>query len=130
MEINNKKELVKLIQSSDYDTGLKVLDQYHDILAEHYINAGWDKARRLVRFIGKNRKERIRKEMVNFDEESGMISLLTFTRFFAAVEDIANVHYNYGKEETKDAISDIVAQMYNLLGSVKIDRRIIFTKED
>lgn len=130
MEIKNKKALLQLIRKSDEDTAVDYLEQYTNIIKKDTINYSWDRARVLVRHIAKNRKQRVKSAMVNYDTESGMISLVQFTRFWAALEDISEVHYNACGEEAKEAISDIIEQAYQLLGNIKLDRRIIFTTKE
>ena len=130
MEINNTETLLKLIRSVEEEDAIKMFDQYTNIIKRDTLNYTWNRARVLVRHIAKNRRQRVRKAMVNYDEESGMISLVQFTKFIAAIEDSATNLYEKGSIETKDAISDVITSLYQLLGNIRIDKRLIFTKED
>lgn len=130
MEINNTETLLKLIRSSDEDEAIKLFDQYTKIIKRDMLNHTWDRARVLVRHIAKNRRQRVKKSMINYDEESGMISLVQFTKFIAAYENSANEHYEKGSLETKDVIADLISTLYQLLGNVRVDKRLIFTRED
>jgi hypothetical protein len=129
MEINNTETLLRLIRSSSEEEAADLLKQYSDILKKDTIEYTWSRARVLVRHIAKNRRQRVRKEMINYDTESGMISLVQFTRFIAAIENVATVHYEKGDLEIKTVVADIVDQLYQSLGNVRIDKRIIFTKD-
>lgn len=129
MEIADVKTLVRKIKSSNEELAIEILKGYSDNVATYYINRAWSRARVLVRHISKTRKERIKKEMLGYDELSGVITLIQFTKFVARIEDLANEHYARGNQETKDAIEDIISGTYNSLSDVRIDKRLIFNKE-
>jgi hypothetical protein len=129
MEINNRETLLKLLRSTGEEEASQLLKRYTEIIKRDTIDYTWDRARVLVRHISKNRRQRVKKSMVNYDVESGMISLLQFTKFVAALEDAAMEHYKNGTEEVKSSIGDIINQLYQSLGNVRIDRRILFSKD-
>lgn len=130
MEINNHETLVRLIRSLPEEEAIKTIKKYTDIVAEDYVNRTWERARKLIRFINRFRKLELKKHILEMDEYSAMISVVSFTRYFAALEDLLREYNEKGSLEVKACVNDVNELMYQLLDDkIKIDRRSIFQKD-
>jgi len=130
MEVGDITQLVRIIQESNEEDAIKAVRLYGNQRESRGINSGWAKCRQLMRYALKNRNRRLRKEILDFDEHSGMLSLVSFTKYFAYVEDVIKALHNKGSLEVKLACGEISAASYQALGNLKIDRRLLFSKKD
>lgn len=130
MEIADVKTLVRVIRSSSEEEAIKLVKDYGDTRQEVGINDGWENARRVTRFAIKNRKERLKKQILEIDEFTAMVSLISFTKYFSGIEDLLREHGEKGSDEVKACVEDVNELMYQLLGEkLKIDRRTSFAND-
>lgn len=129
MEIKSTKIIVDTIQKSDFDKALKTLIDYGNIRETSGINNGWDRCRRLMRATFRCRSKRLKDSIVDYDDFQSMISLLSFTEYFSSIEDLLRIFYLEGSMDVKKCVSDINDLMYQKLGDLRIDRRIMPPKD-
>ena len=130
MEINNTRTLVEYIQSTNAEDGEVILKQFQNAIAEQEIERAWEKIRRYICYSATERKARIKRYKMNFDEESGYISLSQFNKFFQYLDNTAKEHAERGNEEVADAMADLMDGCENFVGDIRLDFRLALRKED
>ena len=88
------------------------------------------KARDFYHKINILRGQRIKNTILNFDEANGAINLTEFTRFISGVEDELKEIIDHGDLVHSSAANDIWCLLINRVGDLKVDRRLLFSKED
>lgn len=59
-----------------------------------------------------------------------MVSLVNFTRYISAIDDIIERLSDGASIQTRDALGSVQDELYQRLKSIKIDKRINYSKED
>jgi len=129
MELNNINTLVRVIKSSPEEEAINIINQFRNAVAEQYIESTWKVARRFLSSVLKSRRNRLKRHIVQLDEFSAAIPLLSFQRYFCAIEDKLLEYSNISNKETREAAQDINAMMYQMLDDIKIDRRNLAQKD-
>jgi hypothetical protein len=129
MEIQNLEALVREIKNSDTEKAVEMITDYGNTRESRGINQGWSRSRVVMRFAMKNRNKRLKNSILEFDEHSAMLSVVSFTRFISALELIVRNLSEKGSLEVRVVCSEITDSLFQLLGSLKIDRRVIYSKE-
>ena len=125
MEVSNFEQLVKTICKADKEQVENLVKQYGDIRESHGIEQGWKRCRYIWGKAMRNRTERLRKHIINYDEYTGNIPTVYFIDFFAAVEEELKLQLKSAKDEGKKVAEAIHDVMWNSLGNIKIDKRRI-----
>lgn len=130
MEISNLKLLVDYIKGASEDNATKAVLEYGNRRVKYAIEESWKRSSKLFGYAMHNRQKRIKDSILDYEEDQSVISLIGLTRFVASIEDCLKKHSENASEETMDALADVADLMFNKLGSIKIDRRIIFSKSE
>ncbi|MCK5139459.1 MAG: hypothetical protein KAQ85_06430 [Thermodesulfovibrionia bacterium] len=130
MEVQTLEALVKVIKDSDIENAVEMIKTYGNMRETRGISSGWSRSRVVMRFAMKNRKKRLKNSVLEFDEYAGMLSLISFTRLISAQENIIRDLHEKGSFEVRVACAEISDATMQLLGDVKLDRRIIYSKGD
>jgi len=129
MEIVDFNTLLTSVRTSSEEEAAKLIKTYGDCRAKSAIEEAWRISRIVMKSAMCGRNKRIKNEILEFEEDQSVISLVSFTRYIAAVEALIKEHNERSSEETKMVLSDISDFMLNKVGSIPLDRRIIYTKD-
>lgn len=121
--------LVAYVKSTDNENAVKAIVAYGNKRETKGITETWRRAIIVLRKAFKRREKRIKDSMLEYDPEIGAISMMSFVRYFAAIEDQLRNYQEIGSREVKNCAADVNDFMYQVLGDVKIDRRILFGKD-
>lgn len=130
MEIKDTNTLLSYIRTATPENALSALVAYGNNREAKGVQEAWKRTTIILRKAFKRREKRIRDSFVEYDPEIGAISIMSFTNYFAAIEDALKTYYQIGSSDVRSCVSDINDFMYQMLGNVKIDRRILFSKTD
>jgi len=128
MEIVDFDSMLYSILTGTKEEAAKIIKTYGDCRAKAGIDEAWTKANKLLKVATCNREKRMKDFILNYDLEAGAITLIGFTRYYAALEELLKKLSESASRETKDALSDVADGMQMLLGDVKIDKRIVYSK--
>ena len=131
MEIQSVDLMVDYVMSSkDKEEVKRMIIEYGNVRSAWSIECAWDKALRFFKAVKKVQKKRIQNEILDYDELNGCISLKEFTKYYFGVEDELMMYMRCGDEAHRNAAADISATLANRLGDLKLDRRILFAKDE
>ena len=132
MDINSLDTLVSLIAKiEDKEEIKKAVVAYGNKREKKGIEDGWRRSRVLHRFAIKNRKEQLKKHLLDYNEEAGAIPLVEFLRYFSSLSDfIKDGVRAYKTKEIMDFADEIEGLMFSKLGGLKLDRRTLFSKDN
>jgi len=124
MEVKSVEAIVDLVKVLPKEEASIVIEQYGN--ARHELGIT-NECKRWVALQSKQRVLRTRRfKSFMLDVEDGAIDPLEFIRFFAVIEDELK-YASFGQsQEVKDFAGEINDFMWNRLGNVKVDRRLIF----
>lgn len=94
------------------------------------IESAGQKARDFLSKINAIRGKRMKNSILNWDEENGIISLKEFTKYITGVEDELKEMVKHGDLAHANAATDISSIMWNKVGDLKVDRRLLFSNDD
>lgn len=117
--------LIDYIQQSDKENAEKALIEYGNHRAEKAIEESWKKFRRVLAHVNGKNKKKIKDHILNY-EENGAIDTLEFVKFIAALYDSLVLDPSKYSEEVIDFASGVADFIDLKLGSIRIDRRMIF----
>lgn len=130
MEIKDAKNAVQLIQSSTPKEAARLLGEFEKEIIIRTVKNAWEKIRGYITYSATHRKNRVKNEILGYSEESGMISVREFNRWFQKVENVAMDQYVNGDDLVKECAAEIIDAARNSLEGIKLDYRMNYSKED
>lgn len=128
MNINFDSIVSMLTQETKPETVASLLTQYGNLREAQGIEKGWQHCTDKFKRLDMVRKNRIKNHILEYDEENGCIKLIEFMRFFSAIIDELKVTAKYDSVNSEYA-ANLEALMWNKIGDLKTDRRILFNKD-
>lgn len=114
----------------DRDEAKKAIESYGNARVESAVEREWKRAMKFFRAVNRTRRNKFKNDILDYDEENGCISLKEFTKFLVGVEDELRFFMINGSKTMYNVCSSVIATMYNRLGDLKVDRRLLFAKDD
>lgn len=134
MEIRgNIDALIEYLKAEDDRVIIKdALHTWRNSNHEQIWAMGWDVANKMHLGINKTKKNKIKNTILDCENgENGeiVISLKKFNNFYYAVKDNLTEMYKHGDKAHRNAVVDTMAVIDNMLGDIRPDRRILFSKD-
>ena len=131
MSINDIETLVSYIFACDDKEEIKnLILAYGNSRHASGIESAGQKARDFYAKINALRGKRIKNSILNWDEDNGTITLKELTKFIVGIDDQLRVMVGHGDKAHADAASDISCILYDRIGDLKIDRRLLFSNDE
>lgn len=131
MEISSMDVLVKHLASCTDESEIRTLvTSYGDVRHASGIESEGRRSREFLAKINACKNKRIKNYILNWDEDNGAITLKEFTTFITAVDDVLREMIDHGDEQHCSAASDVSGVIWNRIGDIKIDRRLLFSKDE
>lgn len=130
MLIQNVDMLAKVVAGmTDEEQVKNVLIQYVNKRVSNAIEESWRRARVVQRFAVKNRKEQLKKHILEMDDYSAFIPLVEFLRYFASLQDyLKEAVVTHKSPEVLDLADEMEGLMFTKLEKIKLDRRSMYQK--
>jgi len=131
MKISNIDVLVKYLASCTDENEIKSLVvDYGNVRCAAGIESEGKNSRDFLRKINFCKNKRIKNFILDWDEDNGAVTLKEFTTFITAVDDVLREMIENGDEAHCAAASDVSGVVWNRIGDIKIDRRLLFSKDE
>ena len=83
MDISNLKLLVDYIKGANEDNATKAVLEYGNRRAKAAIEEAWKRSDKLLSSVMHNRERRVKNEILDYEAEQSVISLIGLTRYVA-----------------------------------------------
>lgn len=131
MKISSIDVLVKYLASCTDENEIRSLVvAYGDVRCAAGIESEGKRSREFLHRVNVSKNKRIKNFILDWDEDNGAVTLKEFTTFITAVDDVLKEMIDHGDEAHCAAASDVSGVVWNRIGDIKIDRRLLFSKDE
>lgn len=130
MEVHSFNTFIDFLRTcEDSEKPIHILT-YGDTREAMGIKKGWQRCSETYKKARNLKQNRMRAHLLDFDNENNCLPITEFIKFFSAVEDEIKTTMAYGDEMSRAFAVNLHDFMWNKLGDIKTDRRLLFAKED
>jgi hypothetical protein len=119
---------VSIIKTSDDETAKKLITKYAQIKVQCAIEKDWKYFETVFKKSKRNTEKRLRDFVLDYNEETGCITLVDFTKFYAAIELFIVEEAAKGNPDVMDFCEQLIDYLELKLGTVKVDKRLLYAK--
>lgn len=131
MEISNIDVLVKYLASCTDESLIRsLITAYGNIRHAAGIEYEGRKSREFLAKINACKNKRIKNYILNWDEDNGAVTLKELTKYITGIDDELHEMMRHGDAAHCNAATDVSGIIWNRIGNIKIDRRLLFTKDE
>jgi hypothetical protein len=130
MEVNSFETFIKFLATCEESETPLHIKSYGDSREATGIRKGWQRCSETYRKARKLKQNKLRSHLLDFDNENNCLPITEFIKFFSALEDEIKTTMQFGDDLSRSFAVNLHDFMWNKLGDIKTDRRLLFAKED